>query len=525
MDTMNAAYTQQSSGTFVIRLSNGKYVRLNKNPLLDDRTVDSDGDGLSDLDELGFMYKVLVYDSSSQQYIYVDTWTYNTDPSVKDTDKDGYNDNIDTYDNTSVCFDMGKHTGKPANMISNGDNCFIDIHFIKYPYCVKDTKGEYVYDAEICLYNLGLIDRVDKVYGYNDIKAVAYLQYKYNIGKNGIIDNKTYWLLCTLNDIKKHRGDVDYCSTALYKLSLPQYQNPDYSQDYFTYYYNMMLETALIGVTSASTILSLFPGGDAADLTILMMDIDNYEDGDQSKIVADFAALGIDIAFNYVDEIVDAARLAKKAAAKTVTESITRIKNAFRNNIDNLINEIKWMTKREGYYEVVTPYGTVFKVLDNEVPTANITKADELAGALSSGKREADVSEIAANAVLKPTSLIDNLLQTDEARLWGIRVDGTNQGVEHFVGYWEKFPDRIPSLARRLGINESDLAKTIQGFKNFTAQAQRIKANGVLKDVGNGKKYYYLAMDAKDGVLVVEKDGFLQSMMPSNIKYFTKLID
>ena len=98
---------------------------------------------------------------------------------------------------------MGKHAGKPANMIWNGDNCFVDMYFNKYPYCTKDTKGEYVYEAEIYLHNLGMIDKIDKVYGYNDIRAVACLQYKYNVGKNGIIDNKTYWLLWALNDINK----------------------------------------------------------------------------------------------------------------------------------------------------------------------------------------------------------------------------------------------------------------------------------------------------------------------------------
>lgn len=67
--------------------------------------------------------------------------------------------------------------------------------------------------------------------------------------------------------------------------------------------------------------------------------------------------------------------------------------------------------------------------------------------------------------------------------------------------------------------------KNIQGFKNFTNQAERVKNSGVFKGVGNGKKYYSLAKNAKDGVLVVERDGLFQSMMPSNIKYYTKLIN
>ncbi len=37
--------------------------------------------------------------------------------------------------------------------------------------------------------------------------------------------------------------------------------------------------------------------------------------------------------------------------------------------------------------------------------------------------------------------------------------DGTNQGVKHFSGYWEQYPERIPSLEQRLGVQEGAFNK------------------------------------------------------------------
>jgi hypothetical protein len=93
------------------------------------------------------------------------------------------------------------------NMKSRGDNYFVDINFNKYRYCVIDTKGEYVVQAEKWLLNLGLIGKVNGKFEEQDAIAVAYLQKKYNIGANGIIDNKTFGLLWALDDINKHKND------------------------------------------------------------------------------------------------------------------------------------------------------------------------------------------------------------------------------------------------------------------------------------------------------------------------------
>lgn len=361
---INTTTIHQSSGSYYIRLSNGLYVRLDKNPLLGDQTVDSDDDGLSDIAELGFVYKAKIYDSSTQQYIYVDTWTFYTNPATKDSDKDGYNDNRDYRDNPAIYVDISKHSTKPYNMIMNGDNCFVDIHFNKFPYCTQDTKGEYVLQAEKWLHNLGLISNIDGKYEYQDIKAVAYLQKKYYVGSAGIIDNKTYWLLWALDDINKHKNDVqlgyktqaqldEYNASIMYQLLQPQYQNPDYTKDYYLQYYNVLLDHMIVGTKSLETVMTLFPGAEVADIVIFLNDITNYKAGDKNKIVADLLALGVDGAALYADEIIDVAKLAKKSIAKILERRSIRLLDnvadvALSNKVKNIRSLLTSAYKRDG---------------------------------------------------------------------------------------------------------------------------------------------------------------------------------
>ncbi len=322
----------QSTGTFLIRLSNGLYVRVMKDPALGDRSIDSDGDGICDLDELGFRYLARLSQDSSQT---VETWTFHTNPASQDTDKDGVKDNRDNWDNTKLYVYLKNHAYKPYNMMSRGDNYFVDVNFNKYPYCVIDTKGEYVVQAEKWLLNLGLIGKVNGIYEKQDAIAVAYLQKKYNIGANGIIDNKTYGLLWALDDINKHKNDVKlgirtqaeldaYNASIMYQSTQARYQNPDYTQDYFTIYYDIMLKHLLVGTESYVTILSMFPGAELYDVSKFLYDLSEYKKGDEAKIVADLVALGIDVAAEFADEIIDAAKMAKKVASKKVAEAIQR---------------------------------------------------------------------------------------------------------------------------------------------------------------------------------------------------------
>ena len=297
-----SANKARSIGTVVIRLSNGTYVRVKKDPSLGDRSIDTDGDGVCDIDELGFRYFVRLADSTSL----IDTWTFHTNPENIDTDRDGRNDNLDYRDNTPVFIDFSKHSSKPYNMIMNGDNCFVDIHFNKYPYCTMNTKGEYVAQAERWLSNLGLIGTPDGKYVGNDIIAVAYLQKKYSVGSNGIIDNKTYSLLWALDDINRHKNDVKsgmktqeeldaYNASVMYRLLQPQFQNPDYTQDYYMFYYNIMLNHMLVGTQGLMTILSFFPGGEIKTAYLIRKKIDGEVIADVSRLsYYPFENLGIE---------------------------------------------------------------------------------------------------------------------------------------------------------------------------------------------------------------------------------------
>ncbi|WP_334075110.1 MULTISPECIES: hypothetical protein [Paenibacillus] len=118
----------------------------------------------------------------------------------------------------------------------------------------------------------------------------------------------------------------------------------------------------------------------------------------------------------------------------------------------------------------------------------------------------------------------EQMLESPAAELWGTLEDGTNQGVKHFADYWEKYPERIPSIAERLGVDVSAFENTVKGFENFTEQVLRVKREGTLREI-NGKEIYFLegAAKPKKGIVVIIKDGKFQSMMPSDPKSFSKL--
>lgn len=81
-------------------------------------------------------------------------------------------------------------------------------------------------------------------------------------------------------------------------------------------------------------------------------------------------------------------------------------------------------------------------------------------------------------------------------------------------------------MAKRLGIDESMFENTVQGFENFTEQALRVKKECTASRLDvNGKNIYFLegAEKAKKGIVVLERDGKIQSMMPSDPKSFNKL--
>ena len=140
-----------------------------------------------------------------------------------------------------------------------------------------------------------------------------------------------------------------------------------------------------------------------------------------------------------------------------------------------------------------------------------------------------DVPPRGAGEAQRVSETVKNLIsESDAAEKWGILNDGTNQGAKHFSDYWEKYPDRIPSLEQRLGVQEGTFNNTLDGFNNFTMQAERVISEatsaGNVRAV-NGKMIYYVegVVNPKKGIIVIVCDGKIQSMMPSNLKSFNKM--
>ena len=130
------------------------------------------------------------------------------------------------------------------------------------------------------------------------------------------------------------------------------------------------------------------------------------------------------------------------------------------------------------------------------------------------------VAKISSDAIKR------EMLKSPSSKVWGTLSAGTNQGVKHFADYWSKYPERIPSLAKRLGVEETMFENTVQGFENFTEMALKVKSECTASRLNvNGKNIYFLegAEKAKKGIVVIEVDGKIQSMMPSDPKSFKKL--
>ncbi len=148
---------------------------------------------------------------------------------------------------------------------------------------------------------------------------------------------------------------------------------------------------------------------------------------------------------------------------------------------------------------------------------------------IEDGNNQSDyIEDLGNTSIKKDIKTIKELMsESDAASKWGVLDDGTNQGVKHFYDYWEKYPERIPSLEKRLGVKEGSFNNSLEGFVNFTTQAERVITEatsvGNIRNV-NGKTIYYIdgADKPKKGVVVIVRDGKIQSMMPSDSKTFNK---
>ena len=95
-----------------------------------------------------------------------------------------------------------------------------------------------------------------------------------------------------------------------------------------------------------------------------------------------------------------------------------------------------------------------------------------------------------------------------------------HQGQKHFYDYWEEKAKRMRELEKRLGVEEGTFRLSWKGYKNFTAEAERVIEEGTAILGPNGQIYYEIqgADKLKKGVRVVVYDGKIQSMMPGNVK-------
>ncbi|WP_228897037.1 hypothetical protein [Acidovorax sp. Leaf73] len=137
------------------------------------------------------------------------------------------------------------------------------------------------------------------------------------------------------------------------------------------------------------------------------------------------------------------------------------------------------------------------------------------------------VAEGAGDAAARGASrsLSELILERPSSNQWGTLENGTNQGVKHFAGYWEKFPERIPSLETRLGLEAGTFGKSQEGFDAFTNAAESVVKNGEARHLDNGKSIYFVkgVDNLNKGVLVIVKDGKFQTIMPSDPKTFMKM--
>ncbi|MCM1540544.1 MAG: tetratricopeptide repeat protein [Blautia sp.] len=91
MDKMG---TMVNEGTWV-RLTNGSVVCLNEDPTLNNTSIDTDGDGIPDLMELGETITVSYRSSLSGEEVAFEAYTFQSNPALADSDGDGLADDVD----------------------------------------------------------------------------------------------------------------------------------------------------------------------------------------------------------------------------------------------------------------------------------------------------------------------------------------------------------------------------------------------------------------------------------------------
>ena len=200
----------------------------------------------------------------------------------------------------------------------------------------------------------------------------------------------------------------------------------------------------------------------------------------------------------------------------------------------------------------------------NTAQPANTAQPVNSSGASNTDARQVDLVKSAIGSDISPDTerAITGAVEEGSAMAqWGTLPDGLNQGIKHYYGYMEQYPDRISGIERRLGVQTGTFDNTPEGFTEFTNQAQNVirtataNSNAIANTSdatdlsnlysqlgidpargtdpvrtlstadGGTKTLYYVPGAAKisEGVVVIEKDGVIQSMMASKWKDFNKL--
>ena len=206
-------------------------------------------------------------------------------------------------------------------------------------------------------------------------------------------------------------------------------------------------------------------------------------------------------------DLIRLSKLRKKGLPEDLINSILKNSKNFGNYSDEALLLIKSSTKSfDDVLKLIDDYG------DDFISAYEKDGDDAVEKLLSIGiEGEGDVAQA--------------MLKTQSANAWGTLADGTNQGIKHFSNYWDAYPERIPSIANRLGVNPADFSNTVSGFENFTKAAQNVIDNPTQMRVVNGKSLYFAegAENVNKGVTVIVQDGKIQSMMPTALKDFLKL--
>ncbi|GFZ32152.1 hypothetical protein CSC2_26780 [Clostridium zeae] len=94
-----------------------------------------------------------------------------------------------------------------------------------------------------------------------------------------------------------------------------------------------------------------------------------------------------------------------------IAETVSKIKNILKTNVQDIIIYVKQISKFDNYYEVVTPDGQVFKIMKDEIPVENISKINNISeGALKGlGKIAGNSYEVTSSGINKIKSHLASL--------------------------------------------------------------------------------------------------------------------